>query len=266
MTERDTSLEHRLGPRVVTIVTTCALAIAGVGFAIGIRSHEPVAMPVRATPSPSLASPALDAPSYAAIANAPLGPNRNFRSALATLVARPLPEPPKALDPDARTTALTERMQRRAYDGAPPVIPHPITSRKVDSCLACHRDGIAMADHVAPRIPHQAYSSCTQCHVESASSHFMDQPTAGNTFAGFFAPPLSHRAALGAPPVIPHATAMRIDCVACHGLLGREGLRTTHPERQNCLQCHATAASLDFMSPASGPFFLAEHEAPQDEP
>ena len=47
------------------------------------------------------------------------------------------------------------------------------------------------------------------------------------------------RATPGAPPRIPHRVLMRENCVACHdGPGAREEVRTTHPERWRCRQCH----------------------------
>jgi len=47
------------------------------------------------------------------------------------------------------------------------------------------------------------------------------------------------RATVGAPPRIPHALQMRGECLACHAGPGaRVELRTTHPERVRCRQCH----------------------------
>jgi cytochrome c-type protein NapB len=38
---------------------------------------------------------------------------------------------------------------------------------------------------------------------------------------------------------------MRDDCMSCHGPQGLFGLRTPHPDRQSCLQCHVPNAELD---------------------
>ena len=70
-------------------------------------------------------------------------------------------------------------------------------------------------------------------------------PLAGNGFDGVAAPTEGARAWLGAPPVVPHTTWMRNDCLACHGPNGWPGMETTHPWRQNCLQCHAPSSALD---------------------
>jgi cytochrome c-type protein NapB len=45
------------------------------------------------------------------------------------------------------------------------------------------------------------------------------------------------------PPPIPHALQMRENCRACHAGPGAVAeLRTTHPERVTCRQCHALGA------------------------
>ncbi len=49
----------------------------------------------------------------------------------------------------------------RAYEGAPPLIPHDAEARK-GVCLACHEFGVAGA----PITPHPSRNhSCLQCHV-----------------------------------------------------------------------------------------------------
>ena len=58
-----------------------------------------------------------------------------------------------------------ERALRRAYDGAPPVIPHPVRDGGAAECLACHATGFALAGRRASGVPHADFASCTQCHV-----------------------------------------------------------------------------------------------------
>lgn len=49
----------------------------------------------------------------------------------------------------------------RAYEGAPPLIPHDAEARK-GVCLACHEFGIAGA----PIVPHPTRNHfCLQCHI-----------------------------------------------------------------------------------------------------
>ena len=43
----------------------------------------------------------------------------------------------------------------------------------------------------------------------------------------------------GVPPAIPHTVESRRKCIACHASAGTpEKLQTSHPERENCMQCH----------------------------
>ncbi len=148
----------------------------------------------------------------------------------------PVPDREGAVKSTARV-----RAERRAYDGAPPTIPHqPFGSR----CSACHN---ALGQSVsgvgfAPASPHEgtekagATTRCRQCHV------FV---TDGGLFVASEYQPLQQnlrhgsRATTGAPPTIPHRILMRENCVACHdGPAAREEARTTHPERWRCRQCH----------------------------
>lgn len=143
----------------------------------------------------------------------------------------------------ARSPSHTKvRAARRAYDGAPPVIPHPALG---GPCINCHTatgrptPGVG----IAPANPHlhtpgmSAQSRCQQCHVFVRDA----EVKVSNSFAG-----LPQRMVSGdrlhplAPPVIPHHLFMREDCNACHsGPAAREEIRCTHPERVRCLQCHA---------------------------
>jgi cytochrome c-type protein NapB len=66
-----------------------------------------------------------------------------------------------------------------------------------------------------------------------------------NEFVGTKAPLKGTRAWPQAPPTMPHRTLMREDCLSCHGPQGLFGLRTPHPDRRSCTQCHVPSAELD---------------------
>lgn len=153
---------------------------------------------------------------------------------------------PRAGDPvpgrsDAVKTAALVRAERRAYDGAPPVIPHAAFE---STCVSCHNEeGVAVPGvGFSPPSPHvataglSAISRCEQCHVR-AQSH---TPWVANTFAGLRQDLRKGlRLHAEAPPVMPHPVFMRENCAACHtGPAAREAIRTTHPERTHCRQCH----------------------------
>lgn len=144
----------------------------------------------------------------------------------------------------AKTPAL-ERAERRLFDGAPPVIPHdPLGA----ACVTCHHaEGVAVPDlGFAPPSPHAGFGSatvgmsaisrCRQCHVFQQSEALF----VANDFEGL-RQDLRRGRRLNplAPPVIPHRVFMREACLACHGgTAAREAIRTSHPERTRCLQCH----------------------------
>ncbi len=147
---------------------------------------------------------------------------------------------PNVSKTDARTRAI-----RRAYDGAPPVIPHP----PFGPCTECHSEKGREISGVgfAPPNPHfitsggGKWSRCRQCHVFSKDdSQFVD-----STFVG-----LKQDLRRGAqqhpfsPPVIPHQVLLRENCLACHsGPSAREEIRCSHPERTHCTQCHVERQS-----------------------
>lgn len=155
-----------------------------------------------------------------------------------------------ARQPERLTGTLTERASRRAFAGAPPTVPHPVKQRGDLDCLSCHRAGVEIAGRVAPAMSHEPHAACTQCHVPSSAPHPAGDPdTASPPFESAFVPlaeaPHGARAWEGAPPTIPHATHMRERCSSCHGVMGKPGMRTSHPERVQCTQCHAPSAELD---------------------
>jgi len=129
--------------------------------------------------------------------------------------------------------------ERRAYPGAPPVIPHPVDPAvaRTQDCNTCHLRGgfTPKFNAYVPVTPHPEYANCLQCHVESS-----DEPLFANTAWGRVEPPPLHRPALpGSPPPIPHTLQLRDDCLACHaGPAAVAEIRTSHPERVNCVQCH----------------------------
>ena len=154
--------------------------------------------------------------------------------------------------PDANKTPAVERAARRLFDGAPPTIPHAALGA---ACVSCHdAEGMAVEDlGFAPPSPHEAtpgmsaLSRCQQCHVFAGAT----EPLVANAFVGLEQDlrrgprlnPLS-------PPVLPHPVLMRENCAACHdGPAAREEIRTSHPERVRCQQCHVPRTTDDTFPP-----------------
>lgn len=188
----------------------------------------------------------------------------------------------QAVEPDARRrdeahprTIATYRALR-SYPGAPPRIPHGVTEVefRTTRCNTCHeRGGYSQRfGAYAPVNPHPERAMCLQCHAPAYELVGVPFPRTGandpcrQCHAGVPAkfsesaiawraapwPALAIRALAGAP-VIPHDLDGRGNCLACHMGPGAVAeLRTSHPERADCRQCHVTAgdASLVFSRPA----------------
>ena len=151
-------------------------------------------------------------------------------------------------------SAASERALRRAFDGAPPVIPHAAFG----PCVSCHSDSGMAVEGVgfSPPSPHartkgmSAVSRCQQCHVfQTTRAVFAD-----NGFDGLRQDlRRGRRLNALAPPVIPHQILMRENCQACHsGPTAREEIRTSHPERARCRQCHVEQRTTEVFE-TSGP-------------
>ena len=156
---------------------------------------------------------------------------------------------------NAEKTTATARAERRLFDGAPPVIPHEHFGA---ACLSCHGERGMSVPGVgfSPPSPHgntagmgavaavdttsftvaATVARCEQCHVYQLAG----EPWRKNSFAGL-RQDLREGRRLNplAPPVIPHRVFMRENCHACHtGPAAREEIRTDHPDRPRCQQCH----------------------------
>jgi nitrate reductase (cytochrome), electron transfer subunit len=207
-------------PRLVLIglaVALMAAVIYVVGSSLYAGQQEARLLPVTAEPTPAL-------PFEAGV----------FRRTARALDHAAMPEAP----PSRRTLAVYH--SRRAYPGAPPWIPHPVDDGDPleRGCLACHVDGgwVPRFQAYAPVVPHPDFTSCRQCHVPRTGQESF-RPTTWETVPG---PRIDRSALPGSPPPIPHALQMRENCVACHGgPAAVVEIRTTHPERVSCRQCHA---------------------------
>lgn len=154
--------------------------------------------------------------------------------------ARPIPFSLESDRDAARAKSLEHRAWRRSFEGAPPVMPHSASfGEGTKDCLDCHTTGMTIGDRVAYPMSHAPLVGCTQCHIESTNRELPPPAvTIANSFEGMR--PSVERASVphGMPRPIPHSIKMRNRCLACHGEFGYPGLRTSHPERALCVQCH----------------------------
>lgn len=138
--------------------------------------------------------------------------------------------------------SLETYYENRAFNGAPPSIPHAVKEDGTIgamSCLQCHQNGgfVSKFNAYTPVTPHPEMLNCRQCHVaQKSTSSFFKQ-------TNFSKPKLlkvgGNKALVSSPPVIPHQIQMRENCLSCHaGPSAPKEIRVSHPERINCRQCH----------------------------
>ncbi len=249
--------------RLALVVMAMILVTAVSGFFMGLRQtrdFSEVTMETRALaldPGPENETAVPRAVTYSELPAAGLQPNAGWKNTLDNIAwQEPSREAQPAATGDEREAALAVRASRRACDGAPPVVPHPVDQLSSASCLLCHgrESQPVIAGKTPPRISHAEFANCTQCHVPStgpgqgiARSDLGLKET--TTFQGAFPTLAGNRAYEGAPPTIPHRSLLREDCMSCHGPGRAHAIRTSHPERQSCVQCHAPSAALDQRAP-----------------
>ena len=155
----------------------------------------------------------------------------------------------------------------RAYPGAPPRIPHGLTPDefRTGACRTCHERGgysLRFAAYV-PVTPHSEMGPCLQCHVGDGGITGISRPSSdpnsrcptchgsGGTPRADASATLNWRTTAWpqlprpipdrSPPSIPHDLQLRGNCIACHtGPAAVAEIRTSHPERADCRQCHLT--------------------------
>lgn len=264
MTDRSeqTSMQsRRLGH--MALAVTIGVSVAG--YLLGVR-ERPEEDRASADSTTAIQRPAHLPPEvldYLKMSSVNRGPNASWKQSLPSHQDDPTRFYGDTSATDAeRATAVSVRSQRRAFSGAPPVVPHAIDERNAQACMACHGDGFKVGQVIAPKMSHHYLANCIQCHVEGVQNApwaLASAEAPESQFVGMAEPGRGERIGPGAPPTIPHAVWMRSDCATCHGSLGKEGLRTSHPWRVNCTQCHAPSRGFDW-SPLDVP-----PPAPRDE-
>lgn len=207
-------------------------------------------------------SPA-SAPAYLALPNQTIPAEADvFRTHAGALAIDPGSNRRRSAHP--RTLATYRAL--RAYPGAPPRIPHGLTPDEFRSggCNTCHeRGGFSQRfGAYVPITPHPEMGACLQCHVGNGELMAIALPTTDPSArcrqchtpgAGRWTeatldwktlawPQLATATPGRDPPPIPHALEFRGNCLTCHaGPAGVAEIRTAHPERANCRQCHVSS-------------------------
>ena len=263
MSEANTASNGSIWNRSLPILLTILLAASFTGYFVGLRETRKatqVAEPDWQQPGNSeqetTKSSVPRVVSYAKLPKTNLGPNRDWHGRTASLKFPMNPPPKKPADDAAILAALKQRAEIRAFDGAPPAIPHPITQMSSTSCMVCHERGALVNGKTARKMSHPFYASCTQCHVDISGKE-SGTLMVKNAFTGLKSVRKGQCAFPGAPPEIPHPTFMRNDCLSCHGPTGMAALQSTLPQQRACFQCHVQSNSLEQPS-----FFTKMREKP----
>jgi len=261
------SFEHGNRNRLPVLVAYAVMIIATTGYFIGVTA--PMTSSEHLDPMPRTLIPnqsngvsndntiVIPATTYHAMTTARKSPNHGWTTRLASL--KQIPYDPFAkfeLNQNDKLESLAQREERRAFNGAPPTIPHTIDQYTSRGCMACHGEGLRSKSIRASKMPHPFYANCTQCHIEQEATFSTATLVVENSFIGLQAPTAGSRAFATAPPVIPHSTWMREDCLSCHGRTAAPGMKSTHPWRTNCQQCHAPKAELNRVPFAATSKFL----------
>ena len=244
------------GPRPAAVALGLfLLASAATATAAGVvavrRLPEPRPAEPATAPKALLAPPAAPNPAEAEV----------FRTTPTTLAIAPAFPRERTAHP--RTWGTYRYI--RAYPGAPPRIPHALSPDefRVEICNSCHERGgysLRFAAYV-PVTPHPEMGMCLQCHagddaVMGTASAGADPnarcplchgpsggrplPEAAATWSTTVWPILPPTTSGRLPPPISHDLQFRGNCLTCHGgPAAVAAIRTSHPERASCRQCHA---------------------------
>lgn len=246
----------------VTLVCFVVISFTVAGYFTGLQSPMStfgVSLPTLEVPEQprTLEANVIPATHYADMAKATRNRTTAIQTSLKDLKSNMQPLAEVKISEQDKADALLKRDKNRAFNGAPPTIPHTVDQTSAQACMACHGEGIKTKTLRIPKMSHQFLANCTQCHVESNPRHMLASLFKESRFVGLPAPTAGPRAFPGAPPQMPHSTWIRSDCMSCHGFAGSHGIRTTHPWRKNCQQCHTPSSQLDQTLIAAEPKFLA---------
>lgn len=249
--------------RVTSLALSAVIGIAVTGYFVGIHdgvTQQDVSTDTfiwKANESPNQTpsgdsirhtTSTLPATNYTNMRRRENGPTSQWTQRL-DQIPQPVVDPVEIAKPDEsqKEESLRTRAERRAFNGAPPIISHAVENTSDAACYACHGKGMTIGDRVANQMSHGFLANCTQCHAPPPAKPLERWVTpVDNKFDGIAAPIAGERAFPGAPPTIPHSTWMRENCLSCHGSeAGWAGLQSTHPWRTSCQQCHAPSAILN---------------------
>jgi cytochrome c-type protein NapB len=161
--------------RHASLIAFALICIATTGYFLGLSSPMTSTdeLPLSVEPPPHsgehdpAAGSVIPATSYAEMAGTRKHSTLMRSTLLSSLVQQPYDLLAKIeVNENDKLLSLSDRETRRAFNGAPPTVPHPIDQLDPAACMACHGEGLQSKTLQASKMPHPYYSSCTQCHVE----------------------------------------------------------------------------------------------------
>jgi hypothetical protein len=150
--------------RFIPLLAVIGISLAVVGYVLGLREPVRAARTLPPGEGHHADQGVPHAVTYSELPTHPLGPNAHWRPSLADLkFDRPGPFDPVTRTDELKQAALADRARNRAYDGAPPTIPHHTWMR--ENCTSCH----GLVTRPGTRTTHPWLTNCTQCHAPSAA-------------------------------------------------------------------------------------------------
>jgi cytochrome c-type protein NapB len=247
----------RLGQRASVLGFSLYLAVSAV---VAIVAGVVALTRADKTPSPA---PTAEAVEVLAPPDRPIAAEAEVFRTYAGVLAIP---PGGARQRNAHPRTLLRFRFLRAYPGAPPRIPHGFTADefRTGACNTCHKRGgfSPRFEAYVPVTPHPDMPACLQCHVgrdevtgvalpsldPSTICRQCHAPGAARWAEGLVDwrpmawPSLARSAEAGDVPPITHDLFFRGNCLTCHsGPSAVAEVRTTHPERADCRQCHVVS-------------------------
>ena len=237
---------------------------------------------LRRLPAPIPGPEAVAATGVLTAASHPIPAEAEVYRAFAGVVAIP---PGGARERSAHPRTLVRYRFLRAYPGAPPRIPHGFTADefRTGACNTCHERGgySPRFNAYVPVTPHPDMPACLQCHVgrdevtgvslpdldPSTVCRQCHAPGAARWAEGSIDwrpqpwPDLAPSAGYPEVPAMAHDLFFRGNCLACHsGPSAVAEIRTSHPERAGCRQCHVSPdpTVAEFVRPTAVPVAASE--------
>ena len=131
----------------ITLICFVVISITVVGYFTGLQAPMqtsaviPGLLPLAADHTKPLAADTITATHYAEMHEATRHRTTAYRTSLTDLKSNVDPFAELKISAEDKTSALQRRDARRAFNGAPPTIPHAVSETSTAACIVCHGEG-----------------------------------------------------------------------------------------------------------------------------